>query len=288
MAARIRALMPVLPAALRRVADEVLADPEGIARATILELADRSGTSAATVTRFCRALGLEGYGELRLLMAEETGRAAAVAGRDTEEAGNSAPNGHSAAPWVNKLVSLAVTALTGTATALDLAVVDRVAEAVAAAPRVDIYGIGGSGVVAWELQRGLYRVGVPAWSWTEVGAGLTSAALLSPGDVAIGISHSGTTPQTAQMLAAAATQGATTVAITNRLVVDGETPPVVEAADLVLTTAVPGPAEEASGLERLAKRYGQLIAVDLLCTAVASRFERRGEPVTETTGEQDA
>ena len=70
--------------------------------------------------------------------------------------------------------------------------------------------------------------------------------------------------------------------------VDGETPPVVEAADLVLTTAVPGPAEEASGLERLAKRYGQLIAVDLLCTAVASRFERRGEPVTETTGEQDA
>ena len=57
--------------ALRRVADEVLADPAGAARATIVELAERSSTSPATVTRFCRALGFEGYADLRLGIAAE-------------------------------------------------------------------------------------------------------------------------------------------------------------------------------------------------------------------------
>src|SRR5881394_941398 len=50
------------------------------ARATIVELAERSGTSPATVTRFCRALGYDGYADLRLSIAGETGRAARQSG----------------------------------------------------------------------------------------------------------------------------------------------------------------------------------------------------------------
>ena len=61
--------------ALRRVAEQVLTDPAAAARATIVELAERSGTSPATVTRFCRALGFDGYADLRLGIAAETGRA---------------------------------------------------------------------------------------------------------------------------------------------------------------------------------------------------------------------
>jgi hypothetical protein len=52
--ARVRSLSPDLTGALRRVAEQVIADPPGAARATIVELAERSGTSPATVTRFCR------------------------------------------------------------------------------------------------------------------------------------------------------------------------------------------------------------------------------------------
>src|SRR5690625_4083312 len=77
---KIRAALPELPAALQRVGEQVLSAPAVIARATILETAERSGTSAATVTRFCRALDLPGYADLRLAMAEETGRSSAVAG----------------------------------------------------------------------------------------------------------------------------------------------------------------------------------------------------------------
>src|SRR5688572_30509051 len=70
---RVRTLLPEFTGALQRVAEQVLADPAAASRATIVELAERSGTSPATVTRFCRALGFDGYADLRLGIAAETG-----------------------------------------------------------------------------------------------------------------------------------------------------------------------------------------------------------------------
>src|SRR4051812_35613858 len=77
---RVRSLLPEFTGALRRVAEQVLTDPAAASRATIVELAERSGTSPATVTRFCRALGFDGYADLRLGIAGETGRAARTGG----------------------------------------------------------------------------------------------------------------------------------------------------------------------------------------------------------------
>src|SRR5215510_8335077 len=78
--ARVRGSLPEFSGALRRVAEWILSDPAGAARSTIVELAERSETSPATVTRFCRALGFDGYADLRLAIAGETGRAALPAG----------------------------------------------------------------------------------------------------------------------------------------------------------------------------------------------------------------
>src|SRR5213596_802249 len=72
---RVRSRLPEFTGALQRVAEQVLTDPAAASRATIVELAERSGTSPATVTRFCRALGFDGYADLRLGIAAETGRA---------------------------------------------------------------------------------------------------------------------------------------------------------------------------------------------------------------------
>src|SRR5215207_1286478 len=77
---RVRTLLPEFTGALQRVAEQVLADPAAASRATIVELAERSGTSPATVTRFCRALGFDGYADLRLGIASETGRGSRSAG----------------------------------------------------------------------------------------------------------------------------------------------------------------------------------------------------------------
>ena len=61
----VRSRYAELPGALQRVAQTVLLDPPAAAEGTIVELAERSGTSVSTVTRFCRAIGLAGFAGLR-------------------------------------------------------------------------------------------------------------------------------------------------------------------------------------------------------------------------------
>ena len=72
--ARIRAHLPQLKGSAQRVAERIIDDLEQIANRSISETALAAGTSTASVTRFCRAIGLAGYPELRLEVAALAGR----------------------------------------------------------------------------------------------------------------------------------------------------------------------------------------------------------------------
>src|SRR5581483_6780237 len=187
--ARVRAGLPEFTGALSRVAELVLADPASAARSTIVELAEGSGTSLATVTRFCRALGFEGYAELRLAIAGETGRAARTGGW-TMDIGREIQPTDPLERVLGQIMASDTRAMHDTASLLDLREVERAADAIARASRVDIYGASGSALVGGEMQFCLHRIGIAAWAWTDVHNGLASSALLKPGDVALGISHS--------------------------------------------------------------------------------------------------
>ncbi len=273
---RIRSMLPDLPAALQRVGEQVLSAPAVVARATILETAERTGTSAATVTRFCRALGLPGYADLRLAMAEETGRSSAVAGWEIDIGREISPDDS-----LDRVLSLITTAdiraIQETAAGLDLAEISRAADAIARAGRVEVYGIGGSALVAGEMQLCLHRIGIPTWSWSDVHSGLTSAVLLGPDDVAIAVSHSGATYETVEMLSAAGNNGTTTVALTSF-----PNSPLAEVADIVLTTAIH---ETTYRPDALAARHPQLVVLDLIYVAVAQRRSATTSTALRATAE---
>lgn len=271
---RIRSVLPELPSALQRVGEQVLSAPAVVARATILETAERSGTSAATVTRFCHALGLPGYSDLRLAMAEETGRSSAVAGWEIDIGREIMPT-DSLERVLNMITTADIRAIQETAAGLDLAEVDKAADAISRAGRVEVYGIGGSALVAGEMQLCLHRIGIPTWSWSDVHSGLTSAALLTPDDVAIAVSHSGATYETVEMLSTAGSKGTTTVALTSF-----PNSPLAEVADIVLTTAIH---ETTFRPDALAARHPQLIVLDLIYVAVAQRrYDTTGEALRAT------
>jgi len=271
---RIRAALPELPAALQRVGEQVLSAPAVVARATILETAERSGTSAATVTRFCRALDLPGYADLRLAMAEETGRSSAVAGWEIDIGREIMPT-DSLQELLGLITTADIRAIQETAAQIDLAEIERAADAVASAGRVEVYGIGGSALVADSMQLCLHRIGIPTWSWSDVHNGLTSAALLGTDDVAIAVSHSGATYETVEMLSAAGSRGATTVALTSF-----PNSALAEVADIVLTTAIH---ETTFRPDALAARHPQLMVLDLLYVAVAQRrYDATGVALTLT------
>ena len=132
---------------------------------------------------------------------------------------------------------------------------------------VDIYGVVGSAMLAEELQGRLYRIGVPAYAWSEVHTGLTSAAIQDSDTVAIGISTTGRTEETIEMLAEAGRAGAFTVAITNN-----PTSPLAELADRSIVTSI---YEQFLQPDDLSAKHGQLLVLDLLYLLVAQEnFDR--------------
>src|SRR5215475_9308363 len=74
---RIRAALPEMPGGMAKVGRLLLQDPSLPLQLSITELAAQAGTSPATVTRFCRAIGYTGYPALRVGAAAEQGRSSA-------------------------------------------------------------------------------------------------------------------------------------------------------------------------------------------------------------------
>jgi DNA-binding MurR/RpiR family transcriptional regulator len=271
---RVQGLLPELSEALLRIATEVLKDPGRVARSTIVELADASGTSPSTVNRFCRVVGIDGYAELRLGIAAEIGRAA-VAGRP--DVGTEIEVGDDLGHIARVISAADAWTIQETLRQLDLAEVGHVVDALAGARRIDIYGAGSSAVMASELQQRLHRIGLTSWFWSEVHAGLASASLLGERDVGFALSHSGRTRETIDMLTEAGARGATTVAVTNF-----PRSPLADVADVVLTTAV---RETTFRPGTLAAQHSQLLVLDLVYVGVAQRTRRRAAQAFAVTAQ---
>ena len=69
----IKIAYPKLGSSEKRIADYVLKNPEKLISLSISELADLSGSSEATITRFSRRLGLSGFQQLKISMAGTSG-----------------------------------------------------------------------------------------------------------------------------------------------------------------------------------------------------------------------
>jgi DNA-binding MurR/RpiR family transcriptional regulator len=262
----LRSVLPGLAGALRQVGNAILEDPAWASRATIVELGERSGTSPATVTRFCRSLGLAGYTELRVGIATDIGRAD-QAGWEVAGIGADVLPTDPIDQVLRTLLAVDLQAMHETATGLDLRVVGTVVDALVAARRVDLYGVGHIAPVLEDMQLRMHRIGIPSWTWSDVHNGLMSAALLGPEDVAIAVSHSGRSTETVDMLAQARASGATTVAITNF-----STSPIAEVADHLLGTSV---RETSYRSGEMSARHSQFLVLDLLYLAVAQRTHER-------------
>lgn len=258
--ALIRSELPRLSESLARVGRLVLAEPAAVAHCSAAELARRTGTSQATVTRFCRAIGLDSYQHLLLQLAQEQGRSGSSPWGNAQIGPDIAPDDD--LEHVVKVVGTAdLRAVQQTLERIDLDAIQRAAQAIARARRVDVYGVGGSGTLAWETEMHLFRIGCDVRGWTEVHGAATSAALLTPADVAIAISHSGATRETAEPFLLAKERGATTVALTN-----DPRSPIARAADIRLTTSA---METSFRHGAMGARHSAFVIIDCLYVRVA-------------------
>ncbi|WP_443054416.1 MurR/RpiR family transcriptional regulator [Streptomyces sp. IBSBF 2435] len=268
LAAKVRTLAPSMTRSMQRVAEAVAGDPAGCAQQTVTALAIRTGTSEATVVRTARLLGYPGYRDLRLALAALAAQQAAGAPPVvTADIAVDDP----LADVVAKLALEEQQALADTAAQLDMAQLEAAVTALAGARRTDVYGIAASGLVGQDLAQKLLRIGLIAHAHTDPHLAVTNAVQLRPGDVAIAITHSGSTHDVIEPLRAAFDRGATTIAVSGRP--DG---PVTQWADIVLTSSSSRESELRPAA--MSSRTGQLLLVDCLFVGVAQRTYESAAP----------
>ena len=261
LVSHVAALLPELQPAERRVGEVVVADPAAVARESITALAERCRTSPPTVVRFAKRLGFSGYPQLRLALAKAAG---IEEGRTTRGpiSGTLDP-GDTLEEVVAKIGYADARAVEDTAAVLDIAELERGVAALEAAPRIDIVGVGASGITGIDLCKKLSRLGLAAVYHPDRHAAVTAVSLRAPGDVLIAVSHTGSTLDVVSAASLAADLGATTIAITNH---PGSALARLSDIRLITTTR-----ETTFRSGAMASRIAQLVVVDCLFVGVAMR-----------------
>lgn len=198
-----------LTPAEKRVADYILQNGETVVRMSIQQLAEACGVAKSAVLRCCRALGFSGYPLLKLSLSAELAKNSSL---------NFSPYidpADNASSILDKIFSANVKTLHDTAERIDRAALAAVIHAMESAGCIYIYGIGTSAALCGDFQYRITQVGKTALCFTDVPSMKVSTLNIRPGDLAMGISHSGRTMATVDCLKLARQQGAVTACLTS-------------------------------------------------------------------------
>ncbi|MFO1153690.1 MAG: SIS domain-containing protein [Rhodospirillales bacterium] len=245
-----------------RVAEAVMQNPAATIHKTVAELAADARVSEPTVIRFCRAVGFRGYREFRIRFAQSiaAGRGVTAAAMAPVDAGTD---------LVGSIFANHLRTLLRVREGLDGETVGRAVDLLAAARRIEFFGVGASGVVAIDAQHKFFRLGLPTVAYTDPHMQLMSATTLRAGDVVVAISHTGRTKDILESVIAAKDAGADVIAIT--------TPdsPLAVAGSVTLPVAA---AEDTDLYTPMMSRLAHLAVIDVLVCGMA---RQGGEDLSE-------
>lgn len=232
---------------------------------TIYDVADMSGVSLPSVTRFCRAVGFGGFRELVQGIAQSLGR---IDSKDFEGLHSADEDAGGIKALAETIVKRQVEALQTTLHALDYEAIERATQLIADARRVVILGHGAAQVPAVGLAVKLMWGGVPA---TESAPDMFSNIVITaqPGDVVIGISHQGRTRDTIELLRLARKFGASTIGISTV-----PNSPLAEVSDVSLAVLSPDVARAGTFLIAF---DALMVLADILAATVSDR-KWHGDP----------
>ncbi len=242
----------------RRVADWLLSHPGEVLPFAIRELATACDTSEATIVRFSRRLGFNGYQELKLSLASEAEKRIIAPNITAED---------SCFDVFEKICNDAYLSLERTKKTLSAPGMAAAADAIAAAGRVVLIGLGSSASVASDASDKLLRACCNSASYGDTHMQTIAVSRLLPGDVLIGISHSGSSKDIVDAMRIAKERGATTISITSK-----ERSPITRQSDIVLLTDTEEVRHSSLGLS---SHLSRLLVLDALCYRVVYKNEEK-------------
>ncbi|SIS39599.1 MurR/RpiR family transcriptional regulator [Salimicrobium flavidum] len=246
---RIRSEYPQFTQTERKVADYIIEHPERIVKGTINEVADEIGIAVSTVFRFCKTMGFKGYQDMKIELASE------LVGSEKEEL-ESIIETDDEAKVTEKVFRSNMRTIEETMEVLDAEEVAKAVKLFREAGKIEFFGCGGSNIIAQDAYHKMIRTGLPVFSQLDTHMQMMSASQMKSTDVAVLISHSGTTKDVLDMLHILKSNHVPVIAITNFA-----KSPLRERSDVVLSTI----AEEADYRpQSLSSAMSQMSVIDAL------------------------
>jgi len=242
---------------------------------SITELGRTLGVSEATISRVSRALGYDGYPDMKLSLAEGTRSRSSFVNLPLE-----IEDGDSLITISSKLANLLIAGTDGTQRMLDAHRLELAVEALRKARRIIFVGVGGAAAICDEAAHMFMKAGFDAMSYRDGYTQTIVAATLKPDDVMVGISHTGTTETVADALLLARGTGATAIAITSSTASD-----VAKAADVVLTAGSAG--QKLVPLQGVFRegRVSKFFLIDILYAGTLFGVGEKPAKALQSTGE---
>ena len=189
---------------------------------SISSLAKECNVAEATVFRFCRALGFEGYHEMRIALAQANATGTLLNQQELR------PDA-STASLCEHAHALFLTAINGTQNALSTEAVEKAVALMREANQVFCFGQGGSMLLANDICARFASLTTKFRTAGDSHFQLLTASLMGPEDVVLFVSYSGATRDMMETLRTAKSAGAKVILLTHY-----EDSPGAARADVVL------------------------------------------------------
>lgn len=204
------------------VADYLLQHADEAQYLSISSLARECNVAEATVFRFCRALGFDGYHEMRIALAQANAAGTMSSQRELQP-------GASTETLFEHASARLFTAINGTQNALSAEAVDEAARMLREAKQVFCFGQGGSMLLANDICARFASLSTKFRTSGDSHLQLLTASLMNEADVVLFVSYSGATRDMMETLRTAKAAGAKIILLTHY-----EDSPGASLADVVL------------------------------------------------------
>lgn len=237
----------------KKLADYIFAHTGEAQYFSISTLAENSGVSEASITRFCHGLGLAGYNDFKLALAK-TDRVTDLG--ELSDSPQSIASEDSLSTIFQKIHDASVLSLNETLALLDEAAISKAVDLLVKSKRVYCLGHGGSMVMAMEAWARFSTASSRFIQITDSHMQIMAAALSSEKDAILFFSYSGSTKDMEDTLQVAKNRGVPIILITHY--------PNSRAAQFANVTLLCGYNEGPLQSGSIPAKVGQMLLIDCL------------------------
>lgn len=255
---KIRFLIPSLPRAEKAFAQALLENPDAITHLTLAEIAAESGSSEASVIRFCKRMGCHGYSDLKkafMAAIEDGSEVHEEEIKETDDIGE----------ILKKVFQSNVQTLQNTMVLANEGYEDAL-NAIVNARAIHFFGVGDAFAACQFAFMKFCRLGIPCSAYSDVMLQYMTADNMEPGDVALAVSYEGRSRNVVQAMKIAKRRGATTISITKM-----NKSPLLKYTDISLFISV---SDLTIGRDKATRRVADQFILDVLYLGYITRTKK--------------